>query len=335
MRLSMRRSENGERRFRPGTVVEVRSVDEILATLDEDGATAALPFMPEMLRFAGRRFTISKRADLSCDTIKSWKVPRRMRDAVHLEDLRCDGSAHAGCQAGCLLFWKESWLKPVDGPERHDAASEPAGRAAVPDLLSARTIQAPNGQAGGSAVRYRCQATELVRATEPVRSLDLSRYLRELRSGNVTPVRLVTVMVRAGIRAVRIRLRLRAPVPLRGSCVGATPKVRLDLQPGERVRVRSRQEIAETLNANSKNRGLWFDWEMLPHCGRTYRVGRRVSRLVDERTGNLIEINSDNLILEGVACSGDHSSRRLFCTRAIYPYWREAWLERVDGEGAG
>jgi len=48
----------------------------------------------------------------------------------------------------------------------------------------------------------------------------------------------------------------------------------------------------------------------------------------------MIELNSDNLILEGVTCSGDHSSRRYFCPRAIYPYWREVWLERVPEPGA-
>ena len=29
---------------------------------------------------------------------------------------RCDGAAHAGCQAACYLVWKEAWLEPF----RHD-----------------------------------------------------------------------------------------------------------------------------------------------------------------------------------------------------------------------
>jgi hypothetical protein len=28
-----------------------------------------------------------------------------MYRTVHLEQTRCDGSGHDGCQAGCLLFW--------------------------------------------------------------------------------------------------------------------------------------------------------------------------------------------------------------------------------------
>jgi hypothetical protein len=34
-------------------------------------------------------------------------------------------------------------------------------------------------------------------------------------------------------------------------------------------------------------------------------------------------------VLEQVWCSGELSKYRLFCPRAIYPYWREIWLERV------
>ena len=50
----------------------------------------------------------------------------RMRNAVHLEE-RCDGQAHGGCQAGCLVYWKEAWLKrvPADGREPAGPAPEP------------------------------------------------------------------------------------------------------------------------------------------------------------------------------------------------------------------
>jgi hypothetical protein len=43
----------------------------------------------------------------------------------------------------------------------------------------------------------------------------------------------------------------------------------------------------------------------------------------------MIHFKSDCLILQGVACSGDLSEGRWLCRRAIYPYWREAWLRRA------
>src|SRR6267142_1519493 len=48
--------------LRAGHWVEVRSADEILATLDDRGALDALPFMPEMLQYCGKRFRVFKRA---------------------------------------------------------------------------------------------------------------------------------------------------------------------------------------------------------------------------------------------------------------------------------
>src|SRR4030095_15791040 len=86
--------------LRSGDWVEVGSAEEILATLDDQGRLDALPFMPEMLQYCGKRFRVFKSAHKTCDTIKTYHN-RRMTKAVHLEGLRCDGEAHDGCQAGC------------------------------------------------------------------------------------------------------------------------------------------------------------------------------------------------------------------------------------------
>src|SRR5262245_24384453 len=99
--------------MKAGDWVEVRSREEILATLWEDGTLERMPFMPEMLRHCGKRFQISAVAHKTCDS--AYKTGgRRLHNAVHLEDLRCEGSAHGGCQATCLFFWKTAWLKKAD-----------------------------------------------------------------------------------------------------------------------------------------------------------------------------------------------------------------------------
>ena len=67
--------------------------------------------MPQMFQYCGQRFQVFKRAHKTCDPIYSM-AGRKLENAVHLE-LRCDGKAHGGCQVGCLLFWKDAWLKPV------------------------------------------------------------------------------------------------------------------------------------------------------------------------------------------------------------------------------
>ena len=115
----MRRQHTPGLNLRAGELVRVRSRSEILATLDADGKKDRLPFMPEMLQYCGKTFRVYKRADKACDTVRKTGS-RRLHDAVHLEDLRCDGCAHGNCQAGCLIFWKEAWLKRVEAEEKAD-----------------------------------------------------------------------------------------------------------------------------------------------------------------------------------------------------------------------
>src|SRR5215475_13968890 len=115
------------RKLKAGEWVEVRSKEEILATLDSKGELDGMQFMPEMFAFCGQKLQVFKRAHKTCDTVFPIRG-RRVADTVHL-DTRCDGAAHGGCQAGCLLFWKVAWLKPVgkassdSGPETKAAAA--------------------------------------------------------------------------------------------------------------------------------------------------------------------------------------------------------------------
>ena len=62
--------------LRVGDLVEVRSAEEIRATLDEHGELDDLPFMPEMLAFCGRRLTVHKVAHKLCDNISRTGMRR-------------------------------------------------------------------------------------------------------------------------------------------------------------------------------------------------------------------------------------------------------------------
>ena len=316
--------------LRPGELVRVRSAIEIAPTLDPDGALDGMPFMPEMLQHCGRTFRVSMRADKTC--AGDGEV-RRMHNAVHLAGVRCDGGAHGGCQAACQLFWKEAWLERVeDGSEPEPA---PNGHHAPlrETLLAATTVPSEDGPL------YRCQATEIPRASRPLRFREVDQYVRDVRNWSLLkvlrglPFELLNLwqtfarhhLPRAlWIAGGRRYPFVRGPHPVEK---GATPIARLDLRPGELVRIKSKQEIEATLDHENNNRGLLFDGMMSIYCGRTARVLGRVERLVDEHTGKLIEIKSDCIVLEGVVCSGDYYR---FCPRGIYSYWREIWLERVD-----
>jgi hypothetical protein len=325
---------------RVGHLVEVLSAEEILATLDEQGKLDALPFMPEMLQYCGKRFTVDKVAHKLCDTMNRTGL-RRMTNSVHLAGVRCDGQAHGGCQAGCLLYWKEAWLKPVTMSE---TLPEPSDDSRLLPLLveNSRRPSTDDGSAGGSPageVAYTCQATELLRAApEPLPWRDLGQYVDDVRTGNVGVFwALRTFLVGLfdrfqGVTTGKLPrwMWLRGGLRwgfLRGKVEGKTPTLLTDLQPGEWVRIKSKEEIVETLNDKLLNRGLGFDAEMARFCGRTARVARRVDRIVDEKTGKLLVMQNPCIVLEGVVCEGAYN---LSCPRSIPSYWREIWLERVE-----
>lgn len=344
-------------RLNAGDWVEVRSKEEILATLDHSGQLDGMPFMPEMLGFCGKRFQVYKRAHKTCDTVFPVRG-RRVSAAVHLRT-RCDGMAHGGCQAGCLIFWKEAWLKPVKNGES-SVVSMPESAHAGGTLQTGATQDsvvwngAQSGVDASGAPVYVCQATRLPYATTQLKWWDLRQYLEDYSSGNVG----VWQIVKGLIYSTYYNLSQAVPglgppmrwlynrlAPLWGGSLfprstgtipdgEPTPAASLNLQPGELVRVKPHAEILRTLTRGSRNRGLWWDAEFVPYCGGTYKVLRRVTRIIDEKSGVMLSMKTPCIILDEVVCQARYSNCRMFCPRSIYPYWREIWLERVGEDTA-
>ncbi len=286
--------------------------------------------MPEMLAFCGKRFPVYQRADRTCDTITGSGM-RGMHRTVHLTETRCDGAAHGGCHAGCLLFWKEAWLRPCP-PDNgqlpivaHNSHNAVTTHSRDRGWLDATATQ--NG-AGDGELRYRCQATELKRASYPLPWWKPRQYFVDLCINKTSWRRVFGGLANAMINKLRRRLTGRG-FPYLGGPLDQTPVEDLGLQPGEWVIVKSKEEIRATLDKNSRNRGLCFDGEMLPFCGKRFRVLRRVERFVEEATGKLIEPRGVSVILDGVFCT---SLFRRPCPRCIFSYWREIWLRRDTAE---
>jgi hypothetical protein len=344
------------RRLRAGDWVKVRSKEEILRTLDTSGRLDELPFMPEMLEYCGKTMRVGKRAHKTCDPAVGIGG-RKMASTVHLGNIRCNGAAHDGCEAGCLLFWKEAWLEPVDpasGPPKPAQPREAAdaGRVRCTEDVLWSSLKIPPAP-GETEPTYVCQNTQIKFATQPLKWWDVRQYLEDYTSGNVTLSQLAVGLLYSAWRTVAeagvgVGSAMRwsydrfqravggSPYPLRpfGVAKGCpVPKAELDLQPGERVRVKPYAEIVRTLDCNYRNRGLYFDGEMVPFTEREYEVERRQSQIIDERTGKMVRFKTDAIILKDVVCEARYAICRRFCPRAIYPYWREIWLERASESG--
>jgi hypothetical protein len=321
-----------ETTFRAGQLVQVRSADEIMATLDENGELESLPFMPEMLQYCGRQFIVGKVANKLCDTIGRSGI-RKMTNAVHLNEIRCDGGAHGGCEASCLMYWKTAWLRPAS-----ESSSVPTVVPDEPPAVMLTLTDVSRRLDDDGTTRYRCQATEILRAApESLPMRDLSQYIDDVRFGNVGVAWSARALFVGLFNRYQDRsrqtlpkwLQIRGGLPwgfLRGK-PGKTPTAHTDLQPGELVRIKSKVEIEKTLNADLLNRGLGFHVEMTRFCGLTARVSRRVTQILDEKTGRMLYMKSPCIVLEGIVCEGVYTAS---CPRRIPAYWREIWLERVE-----
>ena len=333
-------------KLRAGDWVEVLSKEEILRTLDAGGWLDGMPFMPQMFQYCGQRFQVFQRAHKTCDTVESNRA-RKVPGGIHL-NLRCDGKAYGGCQAACLIFWKDAWLRRVDEEKRTVAPHGVGGGCSEQEVE--RATRADDRRLGAEPC-YSCQATELRKYTTPLPWWDARQYVEDYTSGNASLGKIMRGFIYLGYfygtlaksvkyggpaRWVYDRFQTLwggLPYPRHRGTISAgepAPIADLNLQAGDFVRIKPYEEILKTLNTTNKNRGLHFDGEMAPYCGRIYRVRGRVERFIDEKTGYMTRLKTPAVILDGVVCQARYSNHRMFCPRAILSWWREVWLERVS-----
>lgn len=327
-----------------GDWVVVRSKEEILATLDEHARLDKLPFQPEMLDFCGRRMRVGKIAHKTCDNIHKTGG-RRMLNAVHLEQSRCDGAAHGHCMADCVFIWKEAWL-------RRDGDTAPVTvPAAVLSVEQIRVHAKAPIQENELDPVYVCQTTALYEATTLLPWWDVRQYVRDVTTGNHSAWHITKLLIFSWYRAlfnfgvgygvlVRLfnafqRFRGGKPFPAGEGRIGdgqPTPTELLHLKPGEWVEIKPASEILGTITKSGFNRGMRYDsLEMSKYSGERHRVQMRVERLISEQTGKMIQMKSPCIQLEDVYCRAECTPLRLGCPRASNTYWREIWLRRVDG----
>ena len=282
------------RLFFPGDLIEVRSASEILATLDNKGTLDGLPFMPEMLVFSGKQFRVSRRVEQTC--VEGYGI-RRISNTVFLEDLRCDGSAHAGCHMGCVIFWKEAWLKGIKVSLHHNVSG------------SDKDPIRPGLPTTKDDHRFFCQATELFASTQHLSLWDPYRWYIGLRFRNIS--------LREFLRLFFLPFWHKTQKAVYGHSslqpVGilcTTPEQELNLQQGDIVQIKSKEEIAATLDANGRNRGLLFTPLMAQFCGRSFTVERRVERIIREDTGEMVNV-LNTVTLKGAPIRRRHCPGRL------------------------
>jgi hypothetical protein len=211
----------------------------------------------------------------------------------------------------CMIFWKEAWLERCKTGQPEDDQAIPGSES----LAMLRTEWEPG--------IYFCQATELKRAGKG----DLPRwspvqYIRDMHSRTLTPLEFVKATVLLLVEKITLMIFKRS-ARRHFDDNGRHSQEVLNLQPGERVEVKSRKEILASLDARGGHRGLGFTTDMFACSGRRYCVKERIERIIYETTGEMRHVKN-TVMLEGAVCD-----RHRGCGRRMYFLWREIWLRRV------
>ncbi len=202
--------------------------------------STAFPFMPEMVEYCGRRVQVLRKAEKTCVELPGGYYQMReffQNDVFLLDELRCSGADHDGCQRLCMFHWKAAWLIPSPNAADRERPSQ-TGLTALRSAL--KTKSAPN--------RYFCQSTQIALATrpEPLKRVQiLQKCFRDVRSGAVSVPKMIGLIIVPLYRKIRDRIVGR---PRLVGTLKRTPVGTLALQPGEVVEIKSLEEMRQTLD---------------------------------------------------------------------------------------
>jgi len=101
------------------------------------------------------------------------------------------------------------------------------------------------------------------------------------------------------------------------------------LNPGDKVRIKSKQEIQGLLDPWQEQYGCAFMEEMWIYCDTEQVVKKRVEKFLDEATLRM-HTSKGLVILEDLFCEGTIDFGR--CDRSCYYFWREEWLDKLESQ---
>jgi hypothetical protein len=101
--------------IKSGQWIEVRTIEEIAATLDDGEKLGGCLFIDEMGEYCGRRYRVLKEVESFYDETKNRMC--RAKNMFLLEGVRCSGRQRlytVDCDRSCFFFWHRDWLQGID-----------------------------------------------------------------------------------------------------------------------------------------------------------------------------------------------------------------------------
>ncbi len=113
--------------LQPGEWVEVKSMQSIIETLNEQGYNRGLKFSTDMRLWCGRRCQVKGRLDKII--MDGTGQLRQLRNTVYLEGSTCGCSYMGFDMGGCprceVTYWREIWLRRSEGSTASSTSQGP------------------------------------------------------------------------------------------------------------------------------------------------------------------------------------------------------------------
>jgi hypothetical protein len=108
-------TKNNSDNLQKGDWVKVRSLSEIIATLNHWKQVKGCAFMSEMAEYCGSTHRVLKNMKRFLDE-RDYLI-KKSSGIILLEGVICQGTAEFGrCDRACFHFWRDEWLEKVEEP---------------------------------------------------------------------------------------------------------------------------------------------------------------------------------------------------------------------------
>lgn len=104
--------------LKPGEWVEVKSPKEILETITQSGFNRGMRYDLELAKYSGDRYRVQMRVERLINE-QTGKMMQMKNPCIQLENVYCRAECtpmRIGCPRASNTYWREIWLRRVDGP---------------------------------------------------------------------------------------------------------------------------------------------------------------------------------------------------------------------------
>lgn len=265
--------------------------------------------MNQMWEYCGKEYKVLKVVNHVFDEFR-YRMHKTRLPFYIVEGLICNGNIrnlNLPCDRSCYFMWHEQWLEKSIGFKKSIGyqSSTDSSIQRLPKYLDENSERL-----------LECQLTGIQ---------DIAGKSSFINNIFQRMVRFLGDIKRRGVFYMKGLLASSHSTEV-GKSEQKDPE--LNLQTGDRVRVKTRCEINKIVDRQKRSSGCAFARGMYFHCNQPYRVLKTISCFYDEAKQKVCK-SKNMIILENVTCSGKFRLYPWRCDRNCFFFWKEKWLEKI------